>query len=74
MAESHVKVMLLACVAIFKDGMELRADLNVRDTLVKVVCLFKAQWVIILIISCNFEKRSEFCSKSMPVFCVILTI
>jgi len=36
MAASHVKVMLLACVPIFRDVMELREDMYIRDMLVKL--------------------------------------
>jgi hypothetical protein len=35
MAASHVKVMLLACIPIFRDVMELREDVHIRDMLVK---------------------------------------
>ena len=36
MAVSHVKVMLLACVPIFRDVMELRGDVHIRDMVVKL--------------------------------------
>ena len=36
MAASHVKVMLLAFVPIFRAVMELREDVHIRDILVKL--------------------------------------
>ena len=36
MAAGHVKVMLLACVPIFGDVMELREDVHIRDMVVKL--------------------------------------
>jgi len=36
MAAGHVTVMLLACVPIFRDVMELREDMHIRDMVVKL--------------------------------------
>lgn len=35
MAVSHVKLMLFTCIPIFRDAMELREDVHIRDMLVK---------------------------------------